>query len=108
MKKKSVKKRVAKTKKGKKGMIREALLDLNREIANINKEKKRLGDQIKNSDKSLRNFMAFEKELQKRIAALLEREAALKEKKKNIGMREERLSDKLSKVQKIKSELDDI
>ncbi|MEK6897748.1 MAG: hypothetical protein AABX28_00135 [Nanoarchaeota archaeon] len=92
----------------KKSLIKEALGDINSEILNINKEKKNLNDQIQNADKNLENFRNFEKRLQQKIAALLEREAILKENKKAISLKEDRLADKLSKIQKIKSELGEV
>ena len=92
----------------KKGLLKEAIEDINREINNINKEKKQLNDQIKDADKNLENYRQFEKELQQRIAKLLEREAFLKDKKKRVAIDEDRLSDRLSKVRKIRSELDDV
>ena len=92
----------------KKGLLKEAIEDINREINNINKEKKQLNDQIKDADKNLENYRQFEKELQQRIAKLLEREAFLKDKKKRVAVDEDRLSDRLSKVRKIRSELDDV
>lgn len=92
----------------KKSLIKEALGDINREILNISKEKKSLNDQIQNADKNLENFRNFEKRLQQKIAALLEREAILKEKKKAISLKEEKLADKLSKIERIKLELGEV
>ena len=43
-----------------------------------------------------------------RMQKLMEKEAILKEKKKKISQDEEGLSDKLSKIEKIKSELNDV
>ena len=98
----------SKNPRAKRGMLKEALADLSNEISNINKNKKMLNDQIKNADKSLESFRKFETKLQQKIANLLEREALLKERKKKISLDEERLTDKLSKIQRIKSELDEI
>ena len=94
--------------KSKRGMIREALRDLNREILIIRKQKIDLNNQIRGADKNLDNFIAIEKSLQKKIAELGNKEASLKERKKKIFQNEERLMDRLSKIQKIKSELDEI
>ena len=91
-----------------KSMIREALTDLSKEISNINKQKRKLNDQMKSGDKTLDTYREFEKQLQQRIAKLMEREAFLREKRKKISLKEEILTDKLSKVEKIKSELNQI
>ena len=46
--------------------------------------------------------------LNKALIALLEKEASLKEKKKRISQKEDNLVDRLSKIEKVKSELDDL
>ena len=91
-----------------KGMIREALTDLSKEISNINKQKRKLNDQTKSGDKTLETYREFEKQLQQKIAKLTEREAFLRDKRKKISLKEEILTEKLSKVEKIKSELNEI
>lgn len=120
VKKKSVKRKIAKpkkkvakrkpstSKKRERGMIQEALADLSNEISRINSEKRRLNDQIVNADKNLKNSMEIERKLQQRIAQLAESEALLKQKKREISLKEEALADKLSRIRKIKVELDEI
>ena len=109
MKKKRMKvKKKNKSVSEKKGMIKEAISDIDREIVNINKQKTRLNQQIKSSDKTLMDYRQFEENLQKRIAKLIQREASLRDKKKGVIAKEEKLSERLSKVKKIKSELDDV
>jgi len=92
----------------KKGIIKEALGDLNREISNISKEKNKLKAQIKNADKNLQGFIGSEKELQYKIAQLIEKEASLKEERREMALREDVLSEKLSKIRRVKAELDSL
>ena len=95
-------------KKAKRGMLKEAVSDLNKEISSIGKEKKLLNAQINNADRDLKNFKSFQAKLQKKIELLAKREDTLKEKRKQISDNEKRLSNKLSKIQKIKSELSEV
>ena len=85
-----------------------AIKDLETELNSLSKEKttsKRLLDSIisaVNIDRSK------ERELQQRIARLIEKEADLNEKKKKLQVKIERVSDKISKISKIKSEMSDV
>ncbi len=112
--KKTTKKRKSKMKvdemspKMNQGMLKEAIDDINREIARINLQKRKLNQQISDADSGLELSRRAEKRLQDKIADLLEKEASLKEKKKRITVDEESLSDKLLKIQKIRSELNDV
>jgi len=91
-----------------KGILKEAMADINKEIARINIQKRKLNQQILDADSGLELSRRAERRLQERIAELLEKEASLKEKKKKVTQSEETLSDKLLKIQKIKSELSDV
>ena len=108
MRKKGAKKNVSQQRSSPKSMIKEALADINKEILNINREKRNLNKQIKGVDTDLGTSRKFERDLQQKIAKLLEKEAFLKEKKKGISQKEENLGDKLSKIEKIKFELNDL
>jgi prefoldin subunit 5 len=92
----------------KKNDLREAIEDVDKEIAGINKERKKLNEEGGKTDKSLEDYRQFERRLQQKIAKLLEREAALKEKRKGISVEEEKLSERLSKIRRVKTELDEI
>ncbi len=92
----------------KKNLVKEAEADIDKEINSINSEKKSLNEEIKNTDKTLEDYRQYEKQLQQRIAKLLEREAVFKEKRKNDSAKDEQLSEKLSKIKRIKAELDEV
>ena len=92
----------------KQNMVSEALGDLEREIKTLNSEKKKLADHINKIDLNLESSREKERELQEKIARLAEKEANLKQKKKKISSDTEELADRLSKIEKIKSELGDI
>ncbi|MFA4952832.1 MAG: hypothetical protein WC584_01265 [Candidatus Pacearchaeota archaeon] len=109
--KRNIKKRkqkISSLKMGTGGMLREALVDINREILELNRQKKAIGFEIRNIDKSLSNSRETEKSLQQKIAKLIEREASFKSIKEQIVQKQEKLTDKLSKVQKIKFELGEV
>lgn len=92
----------------KKSLLREAILDIDKELARLNRDKNSLRKQIDGIDSEVGNAQDLEKRLQEKIAALLKREAALNEKKKNTQISIDRLSDKLGKIKKIKSEMNDV
>jgi chromosome segregation ATPase len=105
-----VKKKVSKKGSGKvqKSMIKEALLDINQEIVNIKRDRKRLDSQISSSSISIEKARESQKKLQEKIASLLEKEASLKEKNSRLSTKENQLGDRLAKIEKVKSELDGI
>lgn len=92
----------------KKSLLREAIVDIDRELARLNKEKGSLRRQIGSIDSEVGSSQELEKKLQEKIAVLLKREAALSEKKKGTQVKIDRLSDKLGKIKKIKSEMNDV
>ena len=107
-KKSTIKKKKETNTEKKKNILGDAIADINREIANIAVQKKKLNEQIGNADKGLELSRAAERKLQQKIARLLEQEASLREKKKEISMEEEKLSEKMSKIQKVKFELTEL
>jgi len=108
IKKSSGKSRKKAVEKPQKNLIKEALLDINKEIDNINKDKRNLTRKISTSDISIEKAREAQRMLQERIANLLAREAAMKEKTSKLSTKEGKLSDRLAKIEKIKSELDGI
>ncbi len=90
----------------KKDMIKEAVDDINKEIANMKLQKKKLNQQISLLDKGLENSRESERELQKKITELIRKETLLKEEKKRISQDQGKLAEKLLRIQKIKTELD--
>ncbi len=76
------------------GMLREALVDIDREIASLNKKKQEL--------------KKTETKRSKDVSILIEREAGLKAKKKEIESKQEKILSRLSKIKKVKYELKEI
>lgn len=76
------------------GMLNSALNDLNREIANLNKLKV--------------SYKKKEQELKLKVSQLIKTEATLKIRGKDIERKSERLTNRLSKIKKIKFELSEI
>jgi len=93
MKKKKVDKKKGSYKRNV-GMLREALVDIDREIALLNKKKQEL--------------KKTETKRAKDVSILIEREASLRAKKKEIESKQEKILSKLSKIKKIKYELSEI
>jgi len=89
-------------------LLKEAILDIDKELIRLNKDKSSLKRQISGIDVNVGDAQKLEKELQERIARLLEKEAGLIERKKNTQVKIDRLSDKLGKIGKIKLEMADV
>lgn len=85
-----------------------AINDLSLEIRSLSKEKSNLknilGEVLSNIDVD----HGKEKELQEKIAKLIEKEASLNQKKKDLQTKIEKVSDKMNKITKIKSEMSDV
>ena len=93
MKKKKVDKKKGSNKRNV-GMLREALVDIDREIALLNKKRQGL--------------KKTETKRSKDVSILIEREASLKAKKKEIESKQEKILSRLSKIKKVKYELSEI
>ena len=87
------------------GQFKNGLITIMNKFQNAKRE---LQKSLSNIDLSVGNARKQEKELQEKIARLLEREAKLTEKKKNLESRKDALSEKLGKVKKIKYELEEV
>lgn len=110
-KKKSVKKKKASASgAGEKNhsMLKEALLDLDKELSSLSGEKSTLEKNIHKLDFDVVQAREMEKELQRKISDLLEKEAVMTEKKKNVQTRMDRIADKLGKVKKIREDLENL
>jgi len=85
-----------------------AIKDLNEEIQKASKEKSTLKKNLENISTAINVDRSKEKELQEKIAKLIQREASLNERKKKLESDIDRLSEKINKVSKIKAEMKDI
>lgn len=102
-----VKKRVS-TKAPKNLALSGAIRDLQSEIRNLGREKSELKNTIQRTTSSIDLDREQEKLLQQKIAKLIEKEAVLNKKKKNLQTKIDRVSDKMNKISKIRSEMSDI
>lgn len=98
-----------KQKKGdKKSLVKEAINDLTKSLAQLGKQKQEFDRREKVLELNVANARKQQQELQEKIARLMESESKMTEKKKYIETKEEALVDKLNKVKKIKYELEEV
>jgi len=91
-------------------LVKEAILDLDRELARIRKEKGSLNSDIKRIDDIIKNAEEVGKKVErlrylKRIAKLDAEEAELVQRKKNLQQKGESLDKRMNKVKKVKERL---
>ena len=113
MKKKRSRKYTKLTKKAAKVKVKRSALsgaikDLDSEIKRLSKEKSQHKQSLHKTAATMEEDRRAERLLQKRIAALIEKEAKLNQRKKKLQGKVDRVSDKLNKINKIKSEMADI
>ncbi len=100
--------RVITKKKESKSVLSAAIRDLNVEISNLNGEKAGMQKQLKEISSDMDVDRVKERELQEKIAKLIEREAKLNQEKKNLEVKIDKIADKIGKISKIKSEMSDL
>ncbi len=92
----------------KKSALSGAIKDIESEIKNLSMEKRALKSSLDKVSSAMEIDHELEKQLQKKIAGLIEKEAKLNQKKKKLQTDIERVSDKVNKIAKIRSEISDI
>lgn len=92
----------------KKSALSSAIRDLETEIRNLSRGKTDLKKSLKSVSSAIDFDREKEKNLQQKIARLIEKEANLNQKKKNLQTKFDKLCDKMSKISRIKSEMADI
>lgn len=102
------KKRTIKKKPEKNSALSGAIKDLEKEIQSALKEKTTLKKTLENVAGAINIDRTKEKELQEKIARLMEKEASLNARKKKLESQIDTVSDKISKITKIESEMKDI
>ena len=85
-----------------------AISDLGEEIKKALKEKAALKKTLETVTGAMTVDRTKEKELQEKIARLIEKEASLNARKKKLESDIDRVSEKINKVSKIKAEMKDI
>lgn len=85
-----------------------AIKDLEVEIKKLGRERGALKQSLGETGSAIEVDREKEKQLQEKIAKLIEREAGLNQKRKIIQSKVDKVSDKLNKITKIKSEMSDI
>ncbi len=91
-----------------KSVLFEAIKDLEYQINNLSKERGELKKSLNKVSSAINIDRKLEKQLQHKIANLVEKEAELNQQKKNLQTKIEKISDSLSKISKIKSEMADV
>jgi len=94
-------------------LVREAVLDLDKELARIRKERNILNAQIKKIDYVIKNAEEVGKKVERlrylrRIAKLDAQEAELIQRKKKLQQKAESLGRRLSKVKRVKEKLSEV
>ena len=92
----------------KKSALSGAMKDLSSEINKLSKEKAQHKRSLNRTSSAIDVDRRAERELQKKIARLIERESRLNQRKKKIQTKIDRVADKLNKINKIRSEMSDI
>ncbi len=85
-----------------------AMRDLQTEIRKLGKEKSQLKEELGNVSQTLDVDRVKERELQEQFASIVEKEARLNERKKNLQTKIDNISNKMVKMSKIKSEMSDV
>ncbi len=85
-----------------------AIKDLESEISSLTKERDSLKKSIEKASISISESRKKELAMQKLLANLAEKEARLQEHKKELRGKSDKVSDKLGKMSKIKSEMKDL
>lgn len=88
--------------------LSEAIKNLESEIRKLSKDKVGLKQELNNASSTINFDREKEKELQEKIAKLIEKEAKLNQKKKELESKIDSVSDKMGKISKIKSEMSEI
>jgi len=107
LKKRKMKRLITK-KNESKFVLSAAIRDLNVEISNLNREKAGMQKQLKEISSDMDVDRGKERELQEKIAKLIEREAKLNQEKKNLEVKIDKIADKIGKISKIKSEMSEL
>jgi len=91
-----------------KSALSSAIKDLENEIKSLSKERDSLRKSIERTSSNISESRKKELELQRILASLTEKEAKLQGHRKALLTKSDKVSDKLSKMSKIKSEMKDI
>ena len=94
--------------KKQKSVLSGAIKDLEAEVSSLVKEMDFLKKSIEKTSSNISQNRQNELALQKVLANLAEKEAKLQEHKKELLSKSDKVSDKLSRISKIKSEMEDL
>ena len=100
--------RSGKNSSGDRSALAGAMRDLENEFTRLKREKNEINKILEGISTTLNFDRGKERELQERIAKLIEKEAKLNEKRKGLQGKIDGVSDKIGKISKIKTEMADI
>lgn len=89
-------------------LLSTAIKDLDTQLKALKRDKAQLQADIKRVSSAIDVDRELEKELEEKIASLVQKEAKLNDKKKKISGDLDRVSERIGKVSKIRSEMSDI
>ena len=92
----------------KRAMLKEALVDLDRELTKLRLNKNNLASELKNFSSQVSKVKEQESQLKNQVSILLMKEAQLMRRKKDTQSDLKTLNERLIKVSKIKDELSEV
>lgn len=85
-----------------------AIKDLDVELKKLARDKSSVKQSLEEITSTMEGDHKKEKELQDKIAKLIEKEATLNQKKKGLQNKMDKVADKINKIEKIRSEMSDV
>lgn len=92
----------------KKSALAGAVKELDTELSSLSKQRSALKTSIDRTSHTIETDRKHELELQQRISSLAEKEAELAQKKKGLENKSDKVTEKISKMSKIKAEMKDL
>lgn len=89
-------------------LLSTAIKDLDTQLKALKRDRTNLQSDLNKVSNAIEVDHTLEKELQEKIASLMEKEAKLTERKKRIAGDLDKVSDRIGKVSKIRSEMSDL
>lgn len=89
-------------------LVKEAVIDLDREINRVRGDKSSLNLELQNIDQNLENAQQLERRLKEKISRLDNKEAELIDNRKKLKQKSNYLSERLKKLKTIKEQLSEV
>lgn len=89
-------------------LVKEAVIDLDKEINRVRGDKSSLNLELQNIDQNLENAQQLERRLKEKISRLDNKEAELIDNRKKLKQKSNYLSERLKKLKTIKEQLSEV